>query len=159
MQVSFHMNGIERSLEVEPLRPAAAYLSDAYKRRARCSDGRCLQCLLLLGGRVVPACSLPAYRLDGATIHDVEGLGHDELYQAIMRAFDKIGLSRCGGTLPGLVLLAYQLLTTNAVPPDDELQETRRHIRSRCVSRDEWERATRLAGRVWSRKRSSADGT
>lgn len=158
MQVRFHFNGQERQLEVEALRPAAAYLGGSYEQRGRCSDGRCLQCLFLLGGRVIPACSLPAYRLDGATVQDVDGLQNDELFQAIMRAFDKIGVSRCSGTLPGLVLLAYQLLSDSPMPGDEELQEASRHIRTRCASRDEWERATRLAGRVWSRKRGNEDG-
>tara|TARA_B100000614_G_scaffold252060_1_gene264262 strand:+ start:571 stop:1047 length:477 start_codon:yes stop_codon:yes gene_type:complete len=152
VQVEFWFNGQRRSLSVIPDVPAQEYLGEIHGRRGTCGDGSCLQCAILLGGRVVTACSLPAYRLDGAEIVDLDGMHGDTLHHDIMRAFDKIGISRCRAALPGLVFLAYQLLSDNPLPGDEDLHEFSRHLTTRCVSREEFERAVRLAGRVHKRK-------
>lgn len=152
MKVSFVYNGRRRSMEVQPQEPAHRYLGGHRDRQGVCGDGSCMNCAILLGGRVVTACGLPAYRLDGAEIVDLEGLKSDTLHRDIMRAFDKVGITRCVDSLPGLVFLAYQLLADNPLPGDDDLHDISRHLTSRCVSRDEYERAVRLAGRVHKRK-------
>lgn len=152
MIVRFTFNSAPRTADVVPDVPAAEYLGERYQRLGPCADESCLHCTVLFGGRVVNACSLPAYRLDGMDLVDIDGLGADRLYQTIVRAFDKIGIGRCRGALPGLILLAYQLLSDNPLPGDEELQEYSRHITTRCVSREEYERAVRLAGRVHKRK-------
>jgi aerobic-type carbon monoxide dehydrogenase small subunit (CoxS/CutS family) len=153
MKVEFLFNGKRRSEEVAPEDAALHYLGDEYAQRGSCGNGSCMQCSVLLNGRVVNSCALPAYRLDGAEIVSHEGLGNDPLHRDILRAFEKVGLNRCRETFPGLVLLAYQLLSDTPIPGDAELHEYSRHLSTRCVSREEFERATRLAGRVHKRKR------
>ncbi len=152
MEVTFRYNGTEKTVQVVPDAPANHYLSDVHGRRGTCGDGSCLQCTVLLGSRVTATCSLPAYRLEGADVVDLAGLERDTLYFDIHRAFEKIGITRCQEALPGLIFLAYQLLGENPLPGDDELREYSRHMTTRCVSRDEFERAVRLAGRVHKRK-------
>ena len=53
MQVEFWFNGQRRSLSVIPDVPAQEYLGEIHGRRGTCGDGSCLQCAILLGGRVV----------------------------------------------------------------------------------------------------------
>jgi aerobic-type carbon monoxide dehydrogenase small subunit (CoxS/CutS family) len=93
------------------------------------------------------------FRVEGMTIQDTEGLAADTLFRDIKKAFEKIGIHRCTEALPALQMLAYQLLSEVPMPTDKELQDYSRHITSRCVSRNEFERATRLAGRVHKRRR------
>jgi aerobic-type carbon monoxide dehydrogenase small subunit (CoxS/CutS family) len=152
MQVRFSLNGRSHVVEVDPTAPAQRYLGEQRKREAICGDRGCMRCLVLLGGRVVPACIVPAYRLSDAELIDFDGLEDDDLVRDIMRAFHKIGISRCESALPGLVLSAYQLLIENPLPTDTELEEQSLYLTSRCLSRDEFERAVRLAGRVYKRK-------
>lgn len=152
MEIRFRYNNRPRTVEVGPDTPASSCLSDEHQRRGTCATGNCLQCAVLLGGRVVPSCSLPAFRLEGAEVLDLEGLAGDRLHDTIMRAFDKVGISRCREALPGLLFLAYQLLNENPLPGDEELREYSRYLTTRCISREEFERAVRLAGRVYNRK-------
>ncbi|MFW5826480.1 MAG: hypothetical protein ACOCU4_00215 [Alkalispirochaeta sp.] len=152
MEVTFTYNGTRKTVSVVPDTPAHQYLSEVHGRRGTCGDGSCLQCTVLMGNRVTATCTLPAYRLQEAEVVDTDGLKDDALYYDIHRAFEKIGITRCGEALQGLVFLAYQLLGENPLPGDEELREYSRHMTTRCVSRDEFERAVRLAGRVHTRK-------
>ncbi len=112
-----------------------------------------MRCSIVLAGRVVPACTVPIFRLQGADVRDLDGLADDPLYQDIMRAMDKIGITRCTEVLPGVVLAAYQLLSETETPTEERIQDHSRHLAGRCLSRDEFERAVRLASRVQERKR------
>ncbi|MCG8480902.1 MAG: hypothetical protein MI724_17545 [Spirochaetales bacterium] len=112
-----------------------------------------MRCAIVLAGRVVPACSVPVFRVQGAELRDLDGLADDPLYQDIIRAMEKIGVTRCTEVLPGVVLSAYQLLSETETPTDEQIHEYSRHLAGRCLSRDEFERAVRLASRVQERKR------
>lgn len=154
MTVDFVLNGSHARAKGAPDDPAWPHIDPNGARDSVCADGLCLQCAVLLGERVVPTCILPLYRLEENEIRTRESLRDDPLYQTIMRAFDKVGISRCGDSLNALVMLAYQLLSENSVPSENDLQQYSRYISTRCISRDEFERAVRLAGRVHKRRSS-----
>lgn len=154
MKVTFRYNDQERTIDAEPHEPLLHHLRPEGTQDGACLNGRCLRCSVLIAGRVLPACRVPVYRVDGANVYDIEGLEHDSLFRDIRKAFDKIGVHRCREALPALMMLAYQLLSEVSIPTDSELRDYSRHITSRCISRDEFERATRLAGRVQKRRRN-----
>lgn len=158
MKITFVHNDTERTVEANPHESLLNHLTPGGDQDGPCPNGRCLRCSVLLGGRVVPACSVPVFRVDGMTVRDINGLQHDSLFRDIRKAFDKIGVNRCQEALPALTMLAYQLLSEVSIPTDAELRDYSRHITSRCISRDEFERATRLAGRVQKRRRNEQSG-
>jgi aerobic-type carbon monoxide dehydrogenase small subunit (CoxS/CutS family) len=158
VKITFVHNDTERTIEANPHESLLNHLTPGGSQDGPCLNGRCLRCSILLGGRVVPACSVPVFRVDGMTVRDISGLEHDSLFRDIRKAFDKIGVNRCQEALPALIMLAYQLLSEVSIPTDAELRDYSRHITSRCISRDEFERATRLAGRVQKRRRNEQPG-
>lgn len=153
MKIEFMLNDSHREIECSPTDPAWPLIMIEGAREGRCRGGNCLRCAVLIGDRPVPSCILPAYRLHGAQITTMEGLGDNRIFRDIMRAFDKVGISRCEDALPGLVMLAYQILTEKKAPSDIEIQGYSRYLVTRCAGRDEFERAVRLAGRLSGRKR------
>ena len=154
MKIEFTLNGIRRVIECAATEPAWPYLSEEGAREGRCRGGNCLRCAVLLGDRPVTSCILPAYRLQGAQITTLEGMGDNPLFRDIMRAFDKVGVSRCEDALPGLVMLAYQIISEKGTPSDVEIQNYSRYLVTRCAGRDEFERGVRLAGRLHGRNRA-----
>lgn len=154
MRITFFHNDTERRIDAKPRDTLLDHLREEGSHDGACLNGKCLRCSVLLGGRVVPACHVPIFRVDGMEVRDAAGLEHDSLYRDIRKAFEKIGIQRCDEALPALMMLAYQLLTEVSMPTDAELRDYSRYITSRCVSRDEFERATRLAGRVQKRRRN-----
>lgn len=153
MKIEFTLNQTRRTVECDPTETAWPHIAVEGAQEGRCRGGSCLRCVVMLGDRPVPACILPAYRLHGAEITTLEGLGDNPIFRDIMRAFDRVGISRCEDALPGLVMLAYQILSEKKSPSDIEIQAYSRYLVTRCASRDEFERAVRLAGRLHGRKR------
>lgn len=154
MKIEFVVNGINRTISCEPTDTAWQYISPAGAQDGHCETRRCMRCTILLGGRPVPACILPAYRLHGMDVVTLEGLGEDELFRDIMRAFDKVGISRCEEVLPALVMLAWQLLQEHGPLAEDEIPQWSRSFQSRCAGPDEFERALRLAAKLRGRRRN-----
>lgn len=153
MKIEFTMNGMHHRVEYPATDPAWPLISADGAREGRCRGGNCLRCVVLLGDRPVPSCILPAYRLADARITTLEGMGDNPIFRDIMRAFDKVGISRCEDAMPGLVMLAYQIISEKGTPSDPEIQDYSRYLVTRCAGRDEFERAVRLAGRLHGRKR------
>ena len=158
MKIEFTLNGTRRTINCEPTDPSWPLIAVEGAREGRCRGGNCLRCAVLLGDRPVPSCILPAYRLQGAQVTTLEGMGDNTVFRDIMRAFDKVGLSRCEDALPSLVMLAYQIISEKGTPSDIEIQGYSRYLVTRCAGRDEFERAVRLAGRLHGRKRGERSG-
>ncbi|SIQ89511.1 carbon-monoxide dehydrogenase small subunit [Alkalispirochaeta americana] len=154
MEITFTLNGKKKTLECAPTDSAWSLISETGDQEGRCHNGSCLRCAVLLGERPVLSCILPAYRLHHADVTTLEGISGKPLFRDILRAFDKVGISRCEDALPGLVMLAYQIISEKGTPSDLDIQSYSRYLVTRCAGRDEFERAVRLAGRLHGRKRS-----
>ncbi|POR03984.1 hypothetical protein AU468_04785 [Alkalispirochaeta sphaeroplastigenens] len=154
MKITFTLNGQKKTLDCAPTDSAWALISETGAREGRCHNGSCLRCAVLLGERPVLSCILPAYRLHHAEVTTLEGIAGKPLFRDIQRAFDKVGISRCEDALPGLIMLAYQIISEKGTPSDLDIQAYSRYLVTRCAGRDEFERAVRLAGRLHGRKRT-----
>lgn len=66
-----------------------------------CDAGDCGACTVLLDGRAIQSCLLPAFRADGRTVTTIEGLHHDLQHQ-----FTAAQGFQCGFCTPGIILTA-----------------------------------------------------
>jgi carbon-monoxide dehydrogenase small subunit/xanthine dehydrogenase small subunit len=105
----FTLNGSE--VEVAP--PPMKRLLDVLREELRltgtkegCGEGECGACTVLLDGRPVASCLVPACQAAGARITTIEGLGGDHPLQ---RAFAREGAAQCGICTPGMILAALAL--------------------------------------------------
>ena len=85
-----------------------------------CETGECGACTVLVDGRPVVSCLVPAVRAQGRAIETVEGLGTPERMHAVQQAFVDTGAIQCGYCTPAMVLLGHSLL--EAVPQPSEAQ-------------------------------------
>lgn len=159
MRLEVTIDGELRRMDVDPDEPLWPLIDPIGVERGACGSGACMRCAVLVSGRVMPACIVPAYRAADAEILTPAGLAGDRLHDTIMRAFERVGLTRCTEALPAMVMVAYQAITEGEASHEDRLQRTTRYLPTRCVSRDEFERAVRLADRVHARRRSERQGT
>jgi len=87
-----------------------------------CVIGECGACSVLLDGRVVKSCLMLAAQADGREIVTIEGLERDGALHPLQEAFvAQYGL-QCGYCTPGMILTAYDLLSRNPDPTEEEIR-------------------------------------
>lgn len=125
MNITFTVNGQRRSVAAAPLTRLLDLLRNDLSLtgcKEGCGEGECGVCSVILDGRLVNACMIPAIQAAGSTILTIEGLGQNNGPDALQQAFIDEGGVQCGFCTPGMVLAARTLLQDNPLPT---LEDTR----------------------------------
>lgn len=125
VKIVFKLNGKNVSLTTDPLRRLVDVLREDFGLtgvKEGCSEGECGACSVLLNGRIVTSCIIPVGAADGQEIMTIEGLSKTEEGKCITEAFADGGAVQCGFCIPGMVIAAYCLLTSNPDPTEDEIR-------------------------------------
>jgi carbon-monoxide dehydrogenase small subunit len=88
-----------------------------------CSEGECGACTVLVNGEAVCSCLVLAIEMDGRQITTIEGLVSNGQMDPIQEAFVATGAVQCGFCIPGMIMAARQLLSSNPHPTRAEIQE------------------------------------
>ena len=125
MNIEFKVNGESRTLEVYPM----ARLLDVLREQLQltgtkegCGEGECGACTVVLDGRIVNSCLVPAAQANGAEITTIEGVAHNDQLHAVQQAFIQHGGAQCGICTPGMVLAAVDLLKRNPQPTEADIR-------------------------------------
>ena len=136
MQITFTLNENEVSVDVAPM----ARLLDVLREDLRitgtkegCGEGECGACTVLVDGRAVNSCLIPAIQLQGATVRTVEGLARDARLHPIQEAFLKHGAAQCGICTPGFLMAAAELLAREPHPDRGQVREALAGNLCRCT--------------------------
>jgi len=123
MNLEATINGEELTLEIEP----GEVLLDVLRRngfksvKEGCKTGDCGACMVLVDGSAMTSCTLFAAQVQGANIKTVEGLD-DELAGSLRENFLDKGAVQCGFCIPGVLVSAYSLLSSNPDPTEEEIK-------------------------------------
>ncbi len=136
-RIQFILNGQEVSAEVEPEATLLDLLRerfDLHGAKEGCGAGECGACTVMLDGRAVSSCILPALEVEGCQVLTVEGLaapggGLTRLQQA----FVELGAVQCGFCTPGMVMSAQALLAANPRPSEQEVRTALEGNLCRCT--------------------------
>jgi carbon-monoxide dehydrogenase small subunit len=134
--IRFTVNGVERSLEVEPRKTLLAVLRDQLLltgTKEGCSTGDCGACTVLLDCRPVASCLVLAVEADGHEVTTIEGLARDGELHPVQRAFIETGGMQCGFCTPGMILSAVALLADNPDPSEAEIRRALAGNLCRCT--------------------------
>lgn len=125
MQIHFTVNGEERSVEVFPM----ARLLDVLREQLHltgtkegCGEGECGACTVVIDGRIVNSCLVPAAQANGAEITTIEGVAVNGELHAVQQAFIDHGGAQCGICTPGMILAAVDLLKRIPQPNESEIR-------------------------------------
>lgn len=148
MKLSFTLNGLPVSLDVEPDRraldvlredlgaasaPAPALSVAARDVKEGCGTGECGACSVLVDGVQKLSCLMLAAQLEGRNVVTAAGLGTLENPHPVQRAFAEQGAVQCGFCTPGMAVAAAGLLQHNAAPTRDEIRRALSGNLCRCT--------------------------
>lgn len=126
MTITITVNGTPRMLDVEVHRTLLEALRDQLNltgTKECCAEGECGACTVLLNGRAVNACLVLAVECDGEAVVTIEGVGTGGQLDPVQKAFIDSGAVQCGFCIPGMIVAARYLLSTNPQPTEDEIKE------------------------------------
>ncbi|NWF93252.1 MAG: (2Fe-2S)-binding protein [Syntrophaceae bacterium] len=134
--IQMEVNGRSVSLEVEP----DEMLVDVLRERmgltgtkVGCREGECGVCSVILNGKLVPSCLIPAMKADGGKILTVEGLEKDGELHPLQKEFLNKAAIQCGFCTPGMLLSAKALLDENPEPTLNEIKIGISGVLCRCT--------------------------
>jgi carbon-monoxide dehydrogenase small subunit len=150
--LTFTVNRRRRRVTVPPMKRLLDVLREDCRlpgTKEGCGEGECGACTVLIDGRTVNSCLVPAVQADGAAILTVEGLARGTRLTALQQAFVTMGGAQCGICTPGILLSAHELLrrTRGRVPRDPEVREALAGNLCRCTGYQKIVDAVRAAAR------------
>lgn len=134
MSVRIRVNGVERTLDVDPEMPLLWALRDILGltgTKYGCGQALCGACSVHLDGEVVRACVTPVRRADGHAVTTIEGLAPDGSHP-LQRAWAEMGVPQCGFCQAGQLMTAAALLKAKPKPSDDEIDQSMAGNLCRC---------------------------
>jgi len=155
MTIKFTLNGGEVTARVDAeVRLIDVLRDDFNQRRARagCRAGVCGACSVLLGGKAVKACLVPAFKVRGREVVTLEGFAATDEYRDIARGFAEAGAEPCGYCEAGKILAAEALLARNMQPSKREVLAAFQGVRCRCTEPESLARAVFAAAETRRRR-------
>ena len=124
LNVTCRVNGRRTVFEGHPM----ARLLDAIRQsgltgtKEGCGEGECGACGVLLDGVLVNSCLTPLAHAEGTSITTIEGVASDDTLHTIQQSFVECGGAQCGICTPGMVLAAFELLSRNQDPTEQDVR-------------------------------------
>ncbi len=134
--IRFTVNGRPVAASVAPVKRLADVLRDDLGltgTKIGCNAGDCGACTVLLDGRQVCACMVPAGQLGGRSVVTVEGLTESGALNALQAAFHRHGAAQCGICTPGMLMAATDLLSRQKAPSQSAVMDALGGVLCRCT--------------------------
>lgn len=125
-EIKFILNGKEVKVFVEPLKTLLEVLRQDLGHtevKAGCEQGECGSCTVIMDGKIVNSCLVPAGQVAGAEIITISGIGDEKNLHPIQKAFIEEGAVQCGFCIPGMILSTKVLLEKTLSPTDEQIRE------------------------------------
>jgi carbon-monoxide dehydrogenase small subunit len=137
LDLAFQLNGQAVKVSIAPDTLLVDLLRDVLGLKGTkigCREGECGACTVLLDGRPVNSCILPALKVQGRSVVTIEGLTRaDGSLDSLQQAFIETGAVQCGFCTPGMILNAKALLTENPKPGEEEIRRALSGVLCRCT--------------------------
>jgi len=158
MKLRVKVNGSWRESETRPDRLLLDWLREDLGltgAKKGCAEGECGACTVIMNGKAVLSCLLPAFKADGAEILTVEGMARPGQIHLLQQAFLEEGAVQCGYCSPGMLLSAKALLDEDPQPSAEDIKKAISGNLCRCTGYVSIIRAVQVAA---ERMRGEVEG-
>jgi carbon-monoxide dehydrogenase small subunit len=125
--IKFVLNGKNYELKVKPWQTLLELIREDLNltgAKEGCGQGECGSCTVIMNGKTVNSCLVPAVEADGQEILTIEGLSDNGRLHPIQEAFVSHSGMQCGFCTPGMIMSAKALLDSNPHPTEAEIRES-----------------------------------
>ena len=126
MKLSLIVNGESQTIQAWPM----ARLLDVIREdlnltgtKEGCGEGECGACSVILNGKLVNSCLVPAVQAEGAELRTIEGIASEEQLHGVQESFLHCGGAQCGICTPGMVMAAVDLLHRCPHPDEGQIRD------------------------------------
>lgn len=148
--IQMKVNGVARSLSVEPRTTLAAALRHQLGltgTKVVCDRGSCSACSVYLDGKPVNSCITMALDVGDQEVTTIEGIAKDGKLHPLQEAFIEHDASQCGYCTPGMIMSCAHLLENNSDPSLEDVKMATRGNLCRCGTHPHVFKATLAAAK------------
>lgn len=123
--INFTLNGVKRTAEVFAGTTMSELLREILHEtgtKVGCDIGDCGACTIIMDGKAVKSCILPAMKADGTDVITIEGLADKDGLHPLQSKFIEYAAVQCGFCSPGMILAAKAFLDENPNPTEEEVR-------------------------------------
>ncbi len=131
---NLNINGTMQTVEAESDTPILWVLRDnigLVGTKYGCGIAQCGACTIHLDGQAMRSCQLPVSAVEGKKITTIEGLSADASHP-LQEAWREHDVPQCGYCQAGQIMNAASLLSNNASPSDEDIDNAMRGNICRC---------------------------
>jgi len=124
--IKFVLNGKSYELKIHPWRTLLELIREDLKltgTKEGCGQGECGSCTVIMGGKTVNSCLVPAVEADNQEIITIEGIAEGDKLHPLQEAFITHGGMQCGFCTSGMIISAKAMLEKNQCPSEGEIRE------------------------------------
>ena len=135
-RIKFLLNSQRQELEVKPWRTLLEMIREDMKltgTKEGCGHGECGSCTVIMGGKTVNSCLVPAVEAEGQEILTIEGLSEGDKLHPVQQAFVEHAGMQCGFCTPGMIISAKALLDKHSDPSEETIREAMAGNFCRCT--------------------------
>src|SRR3984885_14691266 len=146
--ITLTVNGQEHQLDVEPEMPLLWALRNEVGltgTKYGCGIAQCGACTVLMDGKPVRSCSLPAASAQGHQITTIEGLAQNGTLNKVQQAWIAEDVPQCGYCQSGQIMSATALLNRTPNPDESDIDAAMGGNICRCGTYVRIRRAIRRA--------------
>jgi aerobic carbon-monoxide dehydrogenase small subunit len=134
--VTMNINGVEHSMQVEPLDRLIDVLRDNFDLKSikeGCSTGDCGICAIIVDGKLVNSCLMLASQCDGRRVMTLEGLSGDPSMKSLQASYITNNAAQCGFCTPAMLMASWDLARHSTDPTAEEVKVAISGILCRCT--------------------------
>jgi carbon-monoxide dehydrogenase small subunit len=145
--LKFTLNGEPIEIAVSPSDMLVDVLRDKLEltgTKKGCGKGECGACTVIMNGKAVASCLVPALKAADAEIETIEGVANGAAHP-LQETFMDLGAVQCGFCTPGMIMSSKALLDDNPQPTKSEIREAIAGNICRCTGYVKIEEAVEAA--------------
>src|SRR5262249_38648246 len=135
-RIEFNLNGTAREIVIDDEMSLLEVLRESFgliSPKDGCSpQGQCGCCTVIVDGRAVVSCAVPARSVAGKTVLTLEGFSEFER-ETFADSFVAAGGLQCGFCTPGIIVRAKNLIDKSPDPTDDQINRVLSMHHCRCT--------------------------